>query len=268
MMIALRIAGILIHIKAPNLEFAQRLRALYAPFVEVAPHQQPAATIEIIEEPLEDSDDIKVYHLQDYIRIEGGEFRSVTDKKDWDTKVQLRLEPSVFDCFLRVFYSLLLPHYQGFLLHAAGLACGKDGYLFLGVSESGKTTTARNAQTFDVLNDELTCVREINQKFYLFGTPFRGEYEGQVVSRRVELKRVFFLDQKITDVYVVDDKIEMLQEFMDHIFFFDSALQTNQINLNLTLKMINTFEGVHINILAQKPMERWIHDVEKRLVCS
>ena len=262
MKIRLCILDIPICLDIDRLDFAQTIQRKYHDFLDMESREQPVATITLMEEDLQDGDAIAVHHREEYIQIEGGEFKGLIDKKDWMTQVRLRYEPSVVDCFLRVFYSVLLPRFNGFLVHAAGLACGEDGYVFLGVSESGKTTTARNAKDYDVLNDELTGIRQIQNCFYLYGTPFRGEFEGRLSPRRVVLKKVFFLDQKTTNAYIIDDNVQMIQEFMDHIFFFDRAVLSNQINLKLTLALTQAFEGIHINILAQKPLERWITHVE------
>ncbi len=78
--------------------------------------------------------------------------------------------------FLRVVYAWLCLQRGGLLLHAAGLIRDGQGYVFFGPSGAGKTTTARLSEGMaQVLSDDLVIIRYVDDRYTLFGVPFRGE---------------------------------------------------------------------------------------------
>jgi hypothetical protein len=83
-----------------------------------------------------------------------------------------------FDACIRVLWSILLRRAHGLFVHASGVATPKGGFLFAGVSGSGKTTVAKLSAPRRVLNDEICAVTRIGpQSFSLWGTPFWGEMQ-------------------------------------------------------------------------------------------
>jgi hypothetical protein len=87
----------------------------------------------------------------------------------------------------------LLARNRGLMVHACGIDDGGEGYLFAGNSTHGKTTMARfwKDQAL-VLNDDRTVLRWREDCFWMYGTPWHGEYPG-VSPRGVPLKKIFFL---------------------------------------------------------------------------
>ena len=82
------------------------------------------------------------------------------------------------------FLQILLIYYLtrnklGILVHSAGIKDGRNGYLFAGESRSGKSTTARiwnNHSSVNILNDDRVIVRKKDNKFYMYSTPWHGDY--------------------------------------------------------------------------------------------
>jgi hypothetical protein len=94
-----------------------------------------------------------------------------------------------------VIFINLLPSWNGILLHACGVDDRGRGYLFAGRSGDGKSTTATlwdGEAGVKVLSDERIIVREIEEKFYAYGTPWHGEVEVGDPGR-LEVEEVFFL---------------------------------------------------------------------------
>jgi hypothetical protein len=94
----------------------------------------------------------------------------------------------------QVLWILLLSRGRGVLFHACGIDDDGRGYLFLGNSEDGKSTTARlwfdHGET--VLNDDRIIVREKSGKLWMYGTPWHGDFK-EHSSRGLPIEKLFFL---------------------------------------------------------------------------
>jgi hypothetical protein len=94
----------------------------------------------------------------------------------------------------QVLWILLLSQRKGLLFHACGIDDHGKGYLFLGNSGDGKSTTAKLC--FDhgltVLNDDRIIVMEKKGKFWMYGTPWHGDFK-EHSSHGLPIAKVFFL---------------------------------------------------------------------------
>lgn len=83
---------------------------------------------------------------------------------------------------------------KGILMHACGVDDYGHGYFFSGKSTHGKSTIAKlwyeNHAT--VLNDDRIIVREKDGEFWMYGTPWHGNFN-EVSSKAVPIHKVFFL---------------------------------------------------------------------------
>jgi hypothetical protein len=84
----------------------------------------------------------------------------------------------------------------GIMLHSCGVIDGKSGMVFAGTSSAGKTTTARlwsvNAGV-QVLNDDHTILRKINNQFRVYGTPWHGQ-GGIALAEEASLTVLFIIE--------------------------------------------------------------------------
>lgn len=87
---------------------------------------------------------------------------------------------------------------EGVELHALGLADQDgSGYLFLGHSGAGKSTTARlwmSQPGVQLLSDDRIIVRKHENTFWMYGTPWHGD-AGVASAGRVPLSAMFLLEQ-------------------------------------------------------------------------
>ncbi|MBU4418310.1 MAG: hypothetical protein KJ594_00265, partial [Candidatus Omnitrophica bacterium] len=90
------------------------------------------------------------------------------------------------------FLQVLLINYfaqrnQGIFTHSVGIKDVDDrGLLFAGKSGAGKSTTARLWHKHSkamVLNDDRIIVRKVNGKFFIYGSPWHGEFSDYLASR-------------------------------------------------------------------------------------
>ena len=94
----------------------------------------------------------------------------------------------------QVLMILLLSLGKGVLFHACGVADKDSGHLFLGNSGDGKSTMAklwfdRNAT---VLNDDRIVVREKEDTFWIYGTPWHGDFR-ELSPKGLPIQKIFFL---------------------------------------------------------------------------
>ncbi len=91
----------------------------------------------------------------------------------------------------------------GIFTHAIGV---KDldgrGLLFAGKSGSGKSSTARLWHKHSramVLNDDRIIVRQVNGKFFIYGSPWHGEFSDYLASRieSAPLEKLFFIHHSL-----------------------------------------------------------------------
>jgi len=85
---------------------------------------------------------------------------------------------------------------RGVEVHAFGVEDSDGrGYLFVGQSGAGKTTTARLWQRergIHVLSDDRIILRRLEERIWMYGTPWHGEAE-LACSTRTPLTQIFFL---------------------------------------------------------------------------
>jgi hypothetical protein len=97
--------------------------------------------------------------------------------------------------FLEVLTVNLLCRKNGVLLHACAVNDNGKGYLFVGQSGAGKSTTARlwsGVNGVIILSDDRIILRRINHRIYIYGTPWHGDAK-ECSPKKVPLEKVFFL---------------------------------------------------------------------------
>jgi hypothetical protein len=89
-------------------------------------------------------------------------------------------------------------HKLGVLVHSSGIRSSGKGFMFSGKSGAGKSTSARlwkAAGGVEVLNDDRIIIRQIGSKFYIYGTPWHGDFSDYhaTMASRALLKGLFFI---------------------------------------------------------------------------
>lgn len=91
---------------------------------------------------------------------------------------------------------------EGVEVHALGLSdTDGSGYLFLGHSGAGKSTTARlwmEQPGISLLSDDRVIIRQHNAKFWMYGTPWHGD-AGIASPGRAPLDHIFLLEQALVN---------------------------------------------------------------------
>jgi len=105
----------------------------------------------------------------------------------------------IYDFLQVLLINYLALNKKGVFVHSIGV---KDldgrGLLFAGKSGAGKSTTARLWHEYSkatVLNDDRIIVRKLNGKFFIYGSPWHGEF-GDYLQAHIEsapLEKLFFI---------------------------------------------------------------------------
>lgn len=107
--------------------------------------------------------------------------------------------PDIIFGFLQVLcIYYMAKHRLGIVVHSTGIKDGKNGYLFAGTSCVGKSTTCRIWSEFaksKVLNDDRIIVRKKDSQFYIYNTPWHGDFfdYSKEPASRVKLSKLFFI---------------------------------------------------------------------------
>lgn len=110
---------------------------------------------------------------------------------------------------------------EGIELHALGLADDDgSGYLFLGHSGAGKSTTARlwlSQPGVRLLSDDRIILREHDGEFWMYGTPWHGD-AGIASSGRARLSQIFILEQAPVDEFIAMSQPQATAELFARTF--------------------------------------------------
>jgi len=183
----LDIGGIGLTLSFPSPSFLKSVRSYYHPFIndrvgeysiliEVDKERYKRELINLgLEELPPDMppqllkrDNETLVHLQ-------GAFAIIGEDGDVGYALFKDINPTALDSLMRILFSRLSLRHKGLLIHSAGVRMGGRGALFIGPSESGKSTIAKlTPPSYTVLTDELSLVVKKNGDFWVFGTPFAG----------------------------------------------------------------------------------------------
>jgi hypothetical protein len=165
------------------------------------------------------------------------------------------MSPFALDCVLRVLYATLLPRLGGMLIHGCGLRHAAIGVVFPGASGAGKSTLARKApDADDVLSDEIVAVRQLDDGWRVFGTPFWGDFaRGGISMRSWPLRTLAFLQQSrevaMTPIISSDATLRLLGCFL--AFATDRA--SIERSLAVAIRLCADVRSVEANLTRAAP---------------
>lgn len=119
----------------------------------------------------------------------------------------------------QVLMILLLSRGKGMLFHACGIDDNGAGYLFLGNSTDGKSTMAGlwSGERATVLNDDRIVVREKDSEFWMYGTPWHGDFR-EISPDGLPIKKIFFLRHGETNQATLYDGVEAVSMLLTRSF--------------------------------------------------
>jgi hypothetical protein len=146
----------------------------------------------------------------------------------------------------------LLARGRGLMVHACGINDNGRGYLFAGNSAHGKTTLAHlwKDQAI-VLNDDRIVLRWHENRFWMYGTPWHGDYSG-VSPQGVPLDKIFFLRQARTNSVCCKKGVAASSMLFSRSFptFWDA--EGMSFTLDFCAKLVKTIPCYELDFVPNK----------------
>lgn len=134
------------------------------------------------------------------------------DAKKWHTGGNEALTLMTTD---QILLSELLVNRQGLLVHSAGMELWGQGFLFVGHSSAGKSTTVTMLrEQGTILCDDRIALRKMNDGFQIYGTWHHGTVS-DVSPNSAPLRAICFIEQSDSNRAIpLTDKHEVLRRLL------------------------------------------------------
>lgn len=164
----------------------------------------------------------------------------------------------IFDSLLRIILSFILLKKKGFLLHSSGILEGKNGYVFCGVSGSGKSTISKFAGSRSIMSDELLVLRQNGSKWCVFSTPFNGEMKQKTRFLTGSVKKMFFLNKSRNLSEEILNNNNALKKLLRNILFFAKDKENISRIFGLSHEFIKTVPCYKLNFLPDNSYLKYV----------
>lgn len=137
-----------------------------------------------------------------YICNEPAEFCIGVTEKCLDEQLELYkgvTQESLEYLYVGTAFNLKLLEYNGMFLHSSTVVVDGQAYSFSAPCGTGKSTHTKLWLKYlgdkaYIINDDKAAYRKIDEKYYVYGTPFSGKNDINV-DTRAELKGICFVEQ-------------------------------------------------------------------------
>jgi hypothetical protein len=169
----------------------------------------------------------------DRVSVTCDQFSGYLDWENRQGKVEINsLFPiEMLGNFLRNLYAFLIFRDGGLILHASAVVRERKAYIFFGPSGSGKSTVARLSAPGIILSDDLVIIKQVNNAYRVFGTPYwgdlkadngtNGSYKISGLFKLIQDKEVYLkkltLPQAVAESLLVPhgpDKLKLIQQLL------------------------------------------------------
>ncbi len=151
-----------------------------------------------------------------------------------------------YESIIRIFYSLLAVENHGFLIHSSSLVHNENGYVFFGISGSGKSTVVKLSESDECLTDELTLITKDHTGYFTAGTPFHGElpiYQ----NKTAKLENMFLLTKSQTTFFRKMSRSEIYPILLRNVLFFSDDWELRQKIFNTVIDLANQVDIYEMN---------------------
>jgi hypothetical protein len=162
-----------------------------------------------------------------------------------------------------IFLINLLSRGYGVVLHACGVIDDNGlGHLFLGNSTNGKSTMARlwSESGATVLNDDRIIVRERNGEFWMYGTPWHGDFN-EMSPKALPIRKVFFLKRGKENSVVSKKGAEAVSMLLTRSFPTLWDQKGMDYTLGLLDRMASRLSCYELNFLPDKKVIDFVRNI-------
>lgn len=159
---------------------------------------------------------------------------------------------------LREICKIILAKHNGFFLHCSCFEFEGHAYIFTAKSGTGKSTHTRLWRKYfgdriTMINDDKPIVRYIDDKFYIYGTPWSGKHR---ISNNIKapIKAIFYLNRGIDNKVVKCDPLSSITKLLSQ-----TVLPDNKAVMNTLLDMME-------KLITQIPVYDLYCDISKDAV--
>lgn len=142
---------------------------------------------------------------------------------------------------LRAICNTILERYNGFFFHCSCFEFEGNAYIFTAKSGTGKSTHTRLwrkvfGDKVTMINDDKPIIRLLNDKFFVFGTPWNGKHS---ISNNIKapIKAVFYLHQAKENKVEKCEPIDAISKILSQTILPDSKTTMNTL-LDMTEKFV------------------------------
>ncbi len=139
----------------------------------------------------------------------------------------------------------LLKTNGGFAIHASAASVKGKAYLFLAESGGGKSTTVELLNNkYHILSDDITAIRKLKSRYYVFQTPF-VEKAWWIKKKQdlYEVDKIFFLNKsKEFDIVKINDQDRANETVLNQIY---AAQEPDERTLKNVLGFVKKFNKYH-----------------------
>jgi hypothetical protein len=157
---------------------------------------------------------------------------------------------------------MLLSLGRGMLLHGCGIDDGGNGYLFLGNSTHGKSTISRlwSENHATVLNDDRIVVREKDGEFWMYGTPWHGDFR-EVSPKGMPIRKILFLRHGEKNSAVPKKYAEAISMVLTRCFppFWDK--KGMDYTVGLVHRIISKIPCYELNFVPDREVIQFVRDI-------
>lgn len=175
---------------------------------------------------------------------------------------------------LQIILISYLSRRDGAFVHSVGIKDKNgEGFMFVGKSGAGKSTTARlwhkNSHA-QVLNDDRMIMRKINNLFYIYGTPWHGDFNDYLASRQetVRLGRLFFIFHSKKNQFMSLAGNKIFTNLYPNIFFAFWDKESLEKTLGLCDALTKAIPSYSLGFKNTKQVIRFVRRLQPRRMSS
>lgn len=159
---------------------------------------------------------------------------------DYEKGISTEVVPEQYyelTAILRSICHTIVEKYNGFFLHCSCLEYNGEAVVFTAKSGTGKSTHARLWREYlgdkvTMINDDKPIVRFIDDKFYIYGTPWNGKHS---LSNNIKapIKAIYYLHQAKENKVCRCDSISAISKLISQ-----TVLPNSKESMNSLLSML------------------------------